>query len=252
MRLSSLAKGTLVAAALAFATVSAEARPHGGGGHGGGHGGGFHGGSFHGGGFHGGGYRGYAGHGYYGRGFAGRGYYGRGYYGHGLYGRGYYGGGWGWGGWGYPFWDYGWGGYPLYGYGDYYPSYTDTYPSYDYFSYPDYYDSPDYAYGLGAGDYLSAYPPDSGGSATPAATTAVIHVNTAPDAKLWFNGAATSQTGPQRTFTTPPLQPGKKYEYHVRVRLTQNGHTLDTTRTVDVTPGTSSDVDLTPSALGAQ
>lgn len=117
LALSSRVRVSLLAGALALATVPAAFAQHGGGGGGGSHGGGggSHGGSSggshgtgawhggganHGGGWHGGGYRG--GHGYYG---------GRGYY--------YRPGGWGWGwGWG---WGAGWGwGWPGYWGGGYY------------------------------------------------------------------------------------------------------------------------------------
>jgi uncharacterized protein (TIGR03000 family) len=246
MKLTSLAKGALVAASLVFAAANVEARPRGGGGHGGGyHGGGYHGGGYHGGGYHGGGYHG---GGYHGGGYGGRGYYGRGYGGRGYYGRGYY-GGWGWG---YPYLGYGWGGYSNYDYG--YPGYTNADPGYGYYSDADsgLYSDPNYDYGLTSGAYQSSYPPDTSANATPSADTAVLRIRTAPDAELWFDDVETKQIGTLRTFTTPTLQPGKQYEYHLRVREMENGQPVERTRTVDVTPGKSIDVDLTPSAAQAK
>jgi uncharacterized protein (TIGR03000 family) len=230
-----LVKAALCAAALMFATAAVEARPghggggHGGGGHGGGgHGGGFHGGSFHGGGFHGGNFHG-------------------GNFHHGNFNRGFA-GGWGGWGWGYPGWGYGWGGYypNYYGYNDYYPDYSSDYPYY-YSNTTPYYS--DYTYAPTASDYQSFYPPDGSTGAAAANNTALIRIRTAPDAQLWFDGTATTQTGPVRTFTTPQLTPGKEYEYKVRVRWTENGELVEKTKNVDLTPGRVINVDMTPTAM---
>ncbi len=214
-------KAALLAAALAFAVTPAEAARGGGRGGGGGGRGGYGGGR----GGYGGGYRG--GYGGY-----------RGGYGYGGYGRGYGGWGWGWGGYGL--------GYGLgYGYG--YPGYYGNYYGSDYYPY---YDS-GFAYAPTATDYQSFYPPDytAMSTAAPSSTTALVRVRTAPGAQLWFDDTATTQTGAVRVFTTPELQPGKQYEYHVKVRWMDNGKAVEKTKTVDVTPGQVVNVDLTPTAV---
>jgi uncharacterized protein (TIGR03000 family) len=43
--------------------------------------------------------------------------------------------------------------------------------------------------------------------------TATIEVSVPADAKVWFDDNPTNQSGPQRTFESPPLTPGKTYEY---------------------------------------
>jgi len=169
-----------------------------------------------------------------GRGGGGRGgYYGGGYGGgYGGYGRGY--GGYGYGGRG----GYGYGGWGGYGYPGFY--------GYDSGYYPDYYSGN----APMTGDYQRFYPPDAATlSSAPSNNTAVIRVRTVPGAELWFDDTATTQSGPVRTFTTPELQPGKEFEYHVKVRWMDNGKPVERTKTVDLSPGRVVDVDLTPSSM---
>jgi uncharacterized protein (TIGR03000 family) len=77
-----------------------------------------------------------------------------------------------------------------------------------------------------------------------AAGPAVVRVHTYPGAKIWFDGAATSQTGEYRTFTTPPLDGGKTYSYSVKARWLEDGRPVVRTRTVNVEAGETSDVDM--------
>ncbi len=194
----------------------------GGGGHGGSGGGhaGFGGGHA---GFGGGYGRGYAGYGGYGRGYGG---YGRGYGGYyGGYGGGYY------GGYGY---------YPGYGYGLY--GYS---PYYGYgYSYPVYGGYPVYGY-----DYGYVVPPVLGSNVTPAlATQNYAYVPPAPavdnlahvrvivpaNAKVWFDGAATKETGSQREFVSPPLSDNGIYAYTVKATWMQDGKPVEHTLKVKV------------------
>jgi uncharacterized protein (TIGR03000 family) len=57
------------------------------------------------------------------------------------------------------------------------------------------------------------------------------------DARLWFDGHPTTQTGTERTFTTPPLEPGRDYHYDVRARWTQDGKTVEQSQRVRVFSG---------------
>jgi uncharacterized protein (TIGR03000 family) len=222
-----LAKALLVAAALLFATAGPALAQHRGGGHGGGgfRGGAVHGGVVRGGVVHGGVVRG----GFRGDGFRGgfRGGWGGGY--------GGWGGGWGWG---YPWYGYGgWGGYYPYYDSNYYGSpyygyspYDSGYYSSDYYAAQPYQD-PNVAPGTGS---YSFYPPPVAAADN---NTAKIEVRVAPDAELWFDGTKTTQRGPMRSFTTPPLTPGKTFNYEVKATWMVNGAPVTQTRQVTVEAG---------------
>jgi uncharacterized protein (TIGR03000 family) len=92
-------------------------------------------------------------------------------------------------------------------------------------------------------------PPDAKQSVVPDGVSAVVIVRCHPDAELWFDGAQTTQTGPERTFSTPELQPDKEYKYRVKVRWTHEGRAREFARTVPVIPGKTVEADLTPSTL---
>jgi uncharacterized protein (TIGR03000 family) len=53
-----------------------------------------------------------------------------------------------------------------------------------------------------------------------------------PNARVSFDDTRTQQTGTNRLFTSPTLEPGKFYTYKVRATWTENGQ--ETTRTKDV------------------
>jgi uncharacterized protein (TIGR03000 family) len=57
------------------------------------------------------------------------------------------------------------------------------------------------------------------------------------DARVFFGNTATSQTGTERTYFTPPMQPGKMFYYDVLVRWTENGKPFQETHTVSVNAG---------------
>lgn len=208
---------------------------HGGGG--GGHGGGFGGG--HGG--YGGGY-GHGGYGYgggYGRGF-GYGGYGYGGFGYGLglgYGLGYYGLGYG-GFYGAPYY----GGYG-YGYPSYYSPYL--YPTYGYGgivsngapSGSQSVASNSYYYPQSSNSYY--YPPIAANSPTPATLRVTLPD---PQATVIFDGYKTTSTGSERYFHTPDLTPGGTYQYHLQVSWMQDGQKMTQEKTVQVTPGQTTDV----------
>jgi uncharacterized protein (TIGR03000 family) len=58
------------------------------------------------------------------------------------------------------------------------------------------------------------------------------------DAKVWVDGAATNQQGMERSFNSPPLQPGN-YVYTIRARWLENGQAVERDRRVNVQPGQS-------------
>jgi uncharacterized protein (TIGR03000 family) len=88
-------------------------------------------------------------------------------------------------------------------------------------------------------------------SARPAAAknqgkeTALINVTVPADAKIWFDGSPTVQTGEHRQFVSPPLHPGSTYVYHVKVRWMEAGRPIEETRQVSVAPGRQIELNLT-------
>jgi uncharacterized protein (TIGR03000 family) len=58
------------------------------------------------------------------------------------------------------------------------------------------------------------------------------------DAKVWVDGAPTNQQGMERSFNSPPLEPGN-YVYTIRARWVENGQPVERDRRVNVQPGQS-------------
>jgi uncharacterized protein (TIGR03000 family) len=212
---------TLVLLCFLSLPADSDARGAGGGGRGGGGGG-------YGRGGYGGGYgRGYGGYGGgYGRGYGGFGYGGLGLYGLGGYGG--YGGGYG----GYA------GGYGGYGGGGYYSPYNYSAP---------YYATPAYGAannsGIASAAYQSAYPPSMTAMDT---SRAYIHVHVPANAQVLFDNTATEQTGPERTFMSPPLEGNQNYSYQITAKWMENGKDQQQTRTVRLVRGQNVNVDFTP------
>jgi uncharacterized protein (TIGR03000 family) len=175
------------------------------------------------------------------------------------------GGGWGWRGWDGGRWDGGrWdgGGYwdggrysyysgygsPYgfrlgYGRGYYRPWYGSSYgPSYYTYGQPTY-----STYGTPGYSYEAAYPSESSGmrgmdlGGRVAARVLVPEAN----AKLWIEGQEMNTTGLNRTFVSPPLDPGYSYSYTFRAQWTDNGKQKEETRVVQVRPGDRVTADFT-------
>jgi uncharacterized protein (TIGR03000 family) len=181
-----------------------------------------------------------------------------------FFGRGYNGFGFGFGlgygfgsglfGFGFPYNGLGYGlglGYPWYGYGYGWP-YLGINSGYGYYPY--------YSFGLGGYpnysgsaslnttvNRFSAYYPSSSATAQapPKDNMAHLLVFVPENAELWFNGAKTKQTGPQREFISPALTPGKSYSYEIKAQWTENGKPVEETRTVHVQANTWKPIDFT-------
>jgi uncharacterized protein (TIGR03000 family) len=65
------------------------------------------------------------------------------------------------------------------------------------------------------------------------------------DATVWVDGVKTKQTGEARYFFSPPLTPGKKYTYQMRVRWKEDGKPVEKTRSIAVHAGANVRLDLT-------
>jgi uncharacterized protein (TIGR03000 family) len=81
-----------------------------------------------------------------------------------------------------------------------------------------------------AAGYQSFYP-------APPDTTAHVTVHVPADARVWFDGAATTSTGAVREFQSPSLASGSQYTYDLRAQWNENGHTVEQTKKVAVTAG---------------
>jgi uncharacterized protein (TIGR03000 family) len=70
----------------------------------------------------------------------------------------------------------------------------------------------------------------------------------AADADVWFDGVKMRPTGRKRHFWTPPLDPGGRYSYHVRVRWQQGGQERNAERNIQVRAGQIQEVVFTADA----
>jgi uncharacterized protein (TIGR03000 family) len=91
---------------------------------------------------------------------------------------------------------------------------------------------------------ISYYYSPSGQPALAAATANIRVILPDAKAKVFVDGAATEQTGLDRLFVTPNLQPGN-YNYVLRVVYMLNGQELAHERTITVSPGRTTVLDLT-------
>jgi uncharacterized protein (TIGR03000 family) len=66
-------------------------------------------------------------------------------------------------------------------------------------------------------------------------------------AEIWVNGVKTKQSGESRYFFSPPLTPGKKYSYQVRLRWMKDGKPVEETRSILIEAGLTIRRDFTPS-----
>jgi uncharacterized protein (TIGR03000 family) len=58
-----------------------------------------------------------------------------------------------------------------------------------------------------------------------------------PDARVWIEKSPTKQSGVNREFVSPPLEPGTDYHYMVRVTWMENGREMSAERNVPVKGG---------------
>jgi uncharacterized protein (TIGR03000 family) len=83
------------------------------------------------------------------------------------------------------------------------------------------------------------------------AGTIQIDLHVPEGAKVYFNGAATKQTGMSRTFVGSPLSPGIEYGYAVRVQWNEAGRLVERTRDISFMAGDHVILDFTPIAQTA-
>ena len=106
---------------------------------------------------------------------------------------------------------------------------------------------------FGPGDPRTSfyYDPQSdlfGGSTLAPGSARVRVIVPNPEARVWFDGAATQQLGNDRWFHTSSLQSGANYSYKIRATWMENGREVNQERTVRVNPGQMTFVDFTKPA----
>jgi len=83
---------------------------------------------------------------------------------------------------------------------------------------------------------------------TGATKPAYLTVKLPADAVLEIEGRLTKSTGAERSFVSPPLAEGKKYTYTLKATFKgPDGKETTVTESVPVSPGKTSEVDLTKS-----
>jgi len=97
----------------------------------------------------------------------------------------------------------------------------------------------------GSSDRSSSY--SYGATVETTNTARVIVLVPDADATVLVEGKATQQKGTRRQFKSPPLDPSQRYEYEVRARWTENGKTVEQTRTVRLRADDAVTVDFTTS-----
>jgi uncharacterized protein (TIGR03000 family) len=70
-----------------------------------------------------------------------------------------------------------------------------------------------------------------------------------PDAEVYVGGFKTTQTGTERTFSSPELEPGREFRYEVTVRWTERGYTYEKTKMVVGASGEVIPLDFTNSQV---
>jgi uncharacterized protein (TIGR03000 family) len=78
---------------------------------------------------------------------------------------------------------------------------------------------------------------------------AVLMAHLPDHAQVWFNNQPTTSQGKVRYFESPPLEPGKRYQYTVRVAWHENGKWVHKTEKVPVQAGEMRCLSLTPADI---
>ena len=93
--------------------------------------------------------------------------------------------------------------------------------------------SPGVYRGTYSNGYTSYYPEEQDVDTN----SVTIRMQVPSGARVWLEGKETSQSGADRMFVSPSLEPGYEYVYHIRVQWTQNGKTVERNREVTVHAG---------------
>ncbi len=73
----------------------------------------------------------------------------------------------------------------------------------------------------------------------------VVKITVPADAVLEIDGEKKTQTGTDRSFITPDLEKGKKYNYQLKATFKKEGKPVTVEKTISVEPGKDTEIDLT-------
>ncbi len=104
----------------------------------------------------------------------------------------------------------------------------------------------EYYYGLTPRAYGGSYPmPSFTVRPNTRWNAARLRLMVPANAQVWVDGKLTGQTGPNRVFESPALNPGRSYVYEVKARWRDRyGNEVTRSRTVDVGAGSDVIVDF--------
>jgi uncharacterized protein (TIGR03000 family) len=86
---------------------------------------------------------------------------------------------------------------------------------------------------------------------TQSLAAAVIKVTVPPNATIWIEHQRMTQTGAQRSYISPPLEPGKTYAYTMKMSFPHGKFEVGTEREVIIHAGDTATVDFTEFAAQA-
>jgi uncharacterized protein (TIGR03000 family) len=81
-------------------------------------------------------------------------------------------------------------------------------------------------------------------------STALVVAHMPEDAQIWFEDTPTQQRGTLRQFVSPPLTPGKRYTYTVRLQWHEDGQWVSQVHSFPVHAGDVHCIDIVPSESG--
>jgi uncharacterized protein (TIGR03000 family) len=79
-----------------------------------------------------------------------------------------------------------------------------------------------------------------------------LRVNVPNDARVWLDGQATQQGGPNRLYVSPPMTPGKDYVYHIKAQWMENGKPVTHAKDVTVHAGDWVNVDMSSAPVSTE
>src|SRR6266404_4782112 len=110
--------------------------------------------------------------------------------------------------------------------------------------------NPDRRGGGSPSRFIQGVSPSYAVTAAPVAT-AQFHVQVPADARVWFDGQPTVQTGAAREFVSSPLVQGVEYSYVVRVAWRQGDRLIEQNRSITFKTGDHVNLDFTGPAVTA-
>jgi len=95
----------------------------------------------------------------------------------------------------------------------------------------------------------SSASPSAPSVAVPASAAARLEVKLPVNARLWIEGKEIEKLSTSFSLTSPPLETGYNYTYHLRIQWTDNGVQVTRERAVPIHAGESVTIDFMPAAI---